>query len=113
MKGFRHILLMVAMLVLAMPCAHGFHHDHHESNDASSAAFSAVHSCACSSCDADTGCVDPVEMPLVLTPALAVAPEPSGLIQLFILEESRPIPARVPPTAPDPLLGLRTIQLLI
>ncbi|MDF7822971.1 hypothetical protein P4B35_03020 [Pontiellaceae bacterium B12227] len=113
MKVWKNILLIVALLYVALPCTHADRHHHASPFSELPDQISAVHTCECHSCDSNTVCTEPLEVDQNLSVCSADAPAPASMIQLFVLNQTRPAftPAAPPVHGPPP--GLRTIQLLI
>jgi hypothetical protein len=113
MKVLKNILLVIALFLVAMPCTHAAEHHHASPFADTPDQISAVHTCECHSCDEDPVCTEPLEVKQNLLLSTAVAPVPAPMIQLFVLNQSRPAFKPVAPPVPGPHIGLKTIQLLI
>ena len=112
MNGLKHILVVVALLVVAMPHTHAMDHEPASDRSGAPASIAANHDCACHGCDDHAVCADELEMPQHLTAASATVP-PALSIRLFVLSESKPVIRPAPAAAPGPLSELKTIRLLI
>lgn len=110
MKLLKHMLVVVALLVAAMPCCHADGHELH--GHAAEAGFCASHACSCHSCD-ETPCGDKPDMPQELTVVSASVAIPSASVRLFTFIESRPAIRQAPPAVNGVLATLQTVQLLI
>lgn len=113
MKWLKHIILMVSLMFAAMPCTHADEHHHASGSPDAPAEISAVHCCACHSCDADTVCTEPYEMPQDSSFTATVAAAPVSSFQLFVLNPSKPVSRQVSPPVTGPFVHLMTVQLLI
>lgn len=113
MKVLKNILLVIALLFVAMPCTHADMHQHGSPFAAQPDQMSAVHTCECHTCDADTVCTEPLEVEQNLSFSTAGVPVPSSVIQLFVLNQNRAAFKPIVPPVPGPHIGLKTIQLLI
>jgi hypothetical protein len=113
MKVLKNILLVIALLLVAMPCTHAAEHHHASPFSDTPDQISAVHSCECHSCDDHTVCTEPLEVEQNLKLSTAVAPAPAPMIQLFVLNQKRVAFKPSAPPVPGPYIGLKTIQLLI
>lgn len=104
---------MLALFFVAMPCTHAAEHHHGYPFSELPDQISKVHTCECHTCDSHTVCTEPLEVDQDLSLSSAVVPAPAPMIQLFVLNQSRPAfkPAASPVYGPPP--GLKTIQLLI
>jgi hypothetical protein len=110
MNWLKHIFLMMALLMVAMPCTHADAHNHVESRIDQ---FSAVHPCACHSCDENTVCAEPLEVAQQCSVCPAVAVNPCAAHILFVLNHYGLVFPRLPPPTIDVLTGLKTVHLLI
>jgi hypothetical protein len=112
MSRVKHILLVVGLVVMAMPCCHATDLDAHEHDEGVAANICATHSCVCHSCD-QTDCSDDLDAQpelRTLSSALVVTVEP---VCLFTPPDpGTPVPQR-PARVRSQLLSLMTIQLLI
>jgi hypothetical protein len=113
MKVLKNILLVIALLLVAMPCTHAFGHLHAAADSGSADQISAVHTCACHSCDEKTICTEPLETPQELTISATPSVFQTTARPLFILNQSRPAFRQAPLPVPGMLVGLMTVQLLI
>ncbi|MDF7798647.1 hypothetical protein P4C99_04185 [Pontiellaceae bacterium B1224] len=113
MKILKNILLVIALLLVAMPCTHAADHHHGSPYSDQTDQFSAVHTCECHTCDADTVCTEPLEAEQELTLSSAVALQPPRVSPLFVLNQYRPAFRQVAPPVAGTLARLTTIQLLI
>lgn len=112
MSVLKHILIMIALTVAAMPCCHADGHDLHAHDAETGADICASHTCACHSCD-ETACSEELDIPQVLTASAASAAIPSYRVRLFIFTERKPVARQIPPPAGGVLATLQTVQLLI
>ncbi|MDF7808827.1 hypothetical protein P4E94_15365 [Pontiellaceae bacterium B12219] len=113
MKVFKNILLTIALLLVAMPCTHAFGHQHASAGSEYTEQISAVHTCACHSCDEKTICTEPLESPQDLTLSAAPAVFKTAARPLFVLNQCRPEFRPAFLSVPGILAGLKTVQLLI
>jgi hypothetical protein len=112
MNWLKHILVMVALLVAAMPCSHAHEHGLHAPDANAPTEISTVHHCCCHSC-AETPCMDELDMPQDLTSPAIVGATPPPAITLMVFSDLKPADPQVPPMVCDALASLRTVQLLI
>ncbi|VGO17624.1 hypothetical protein PDESU_06225 [Pontiella desulfatans] len=113
MNGLKHILVVIALLMAAMPCCHGHSHGMMAEAAGSESVITANHSCSCHSCE-EAPCTDDLEMPQDLTLATALAATPaSTTITLFTLYEIKPVVRQAPPSVRGVLATIQTVRLLI
>jgi hypothetical protein len=113
MKGLQNILLIIALFFVALPCTHADEHFHAFSVLDGPTELSEVHSCECHSGESNTVCTEPFEVEQNLSIFPAVFPVSAFMIQLFVLNQSRPTDWPVSPHVPKLYIGLATTQLLI
>jgi hypothetical protein len=112
MKFLKHILVVIALVMVAMPCCHAADHHNHEHESTAASELCASHTCACHSCD-QTPCSDEIEMPQERTASSQVTTAPFSSIQLFVFTETKPVVQQAPLTVTASLASLQTVQLLI
>lgn len=112
MNGFKHVVVIVALMVAAMPCCHADDHDLHVHDAGAKAEICASHTCSCHSCD-ETTCSDKLEMTPGLTTPSATVAAPLSVIELYILPEDKPVLKKATLPPPGVLATLQTVQLLI
>jgi hypothetical protein len=113
MRILKNILLVMALFLMAMPCTHAADHHHGSPFSEQTDQFSAVHTCECHSCDADTVCTEPLEMPQELALSTIICVFPTSGTPLFVLNLSRPKHIQILPPVSGELARLKTVQLLI
>ncbi|MEI6892720.1 MAG: hypothetical protein V5783_11170 [Pontiella sp.] len=114
MKVLNNIILMIALLLVALPCMHRAEHHQGASFRHQADQISAMHVCAsCYTCESDSICTEALEVKQTLTLSSAVAPVPAPMIQLFVLNQKQRAFKPISPPVSGPYIGLKTIQLLI
>lgn len=109
MNWLKHILVVVALLVAALPCAHAGDHAEHL-YDAGSAEV--THSCACHPCNVET-CTDQLEVEQNTVPVSVVAATPTAIHILFVITETKHAVRQTHASVISTLTALKTVQLLI
>ena len=112
MKFLKHILVVLALLVVAFPCCHAVGHDKHAHEADVPAEICATHACACHTCG-DIPCDDELDIPQELTVASTSVIIPAFSVTLFIFAEIKPVIRQLPPSVNSTLAAIQTIQLLI
>jgi hypothetical protein len=112
MKLLKHILVAVALLVMALPCVHAAHYGHHHDEGVELCEIAAEPCCACHSREQQP-CTDNVEIQLDRTPDAATIEQASSPTLLYILPEAKPALKKAILPPPGVLATLKTVQLLI
>jgi hypothetical protein len=112
MNGLKHILIMVALLIAAMPCCHAHEFELHDHGDTADAEICATHACSCHACD-EIPCAEDLEMPQELTIASVAVATPPLSILLIVFSEQKPAVRQAPPPVAGVLASIQTVQLLI
>jgi hypothetical protein len=112
MTWLKHILVVIALMVSAMPCCHAADHDTHGHDADAAAEICATHACACHSCD-EIPCSDQLEVPQEMITASASVGIPARSIQLIVFSETKPVIRQVPLSVTGILASIQTVQLLI
>ncbi len=113
MKLLKHILVVVALLAMVLPCVHAAAHlSHHHHEDIELCEIVAEPCCACHSREQQP-CADTVEIQLDRTPDVAAIDPPSIAALLYILPEDKPALKKAILPPPGVLATLQTVQLLI
>ena len=112
MKLLKHILVVVALMVAAIPCCHAAAHDVHGHEHDAESQICAVHHCTCHSCD-EIPCSDEFEIPKELTVAAASVAIPPSSFLLFVFTDTKPAARQDPPSISGILAAIQTVQLLI
>ena len=113
MKLLKHILIVVALLAMVMPCVHAsahYSHQHHE--DVELCEIATGPCCACHSREQQP-CTDNVEIQLDRTPDATTIDHPSVPTLLYILPKENPVLKKSFLPVPGVLATLQTVQLLI
>lgn len=111
MKWFKNILVVIALWVTALPCAHAMGHFDHTSHSNASEIF-ATHCCSCHSSEKPE-CFDHQEIPQDIFSVPHPEVWPSSDLVLLVLNESKPIFIPVDFNIYAPLIALQTVRLLI
>lgn len=112
MNGFKHILIMGALLIAAIPCFHAHELERHDHGGTAEAEICAASACSCHACD-EIPCTEDLEMPQELTIASAVVAVPPPSILLFVFSEQQPAVRQAPLLVAGVLASLENVQLLI
>jgi len=112
MKLMKHILVVVSLLAMVLPCVHAAAHDSHHHEEGLALCEIAVAPCACHSCEQQP-CTDKVEIQLDRTPVTTTIGQPSIPALLFVLPDTKPVLRKTSPSVSGVLATLRTVQLLI
>ena len=112
MRLLNHILVMVALLAVMLPCGHGAEHHDHGHDSAPELCAVAAEPCECHSCNHQS-CPDSVEIQLDRTPDSNTIKPPSIPALLFVLPETKSILKQTLPPVSGTLAALQTVQLLI
>lgn len=110
MKKAKHILMMAALLMQAIPCVYAL--DGHIAHDPAEAGINATHSCACHSCAGDV-CCDDIDVPQELSAPSVAIHAPTFSVVLFVFSETKLSPQSIPSDPVGILSFIRTVQLLI
>ena len=112
MKGFKHILIMGALLIAAMPCFHAHELERHDHGGTADADICAAHACSCHACD-EIPCAEDLEMPQELTiVSVAVATPPSSILFIAFSAQKHSV-RHASPSVAGVLASIQTVQLLI
>lgn len=112
MKGFKHILIMGALLIAAMPCFHAHELERHDHGGAAETELCAANACSCHACD-EIPCAEDLEMPQELTIATVAVATPPPSILLIDFSEQKHSVRQVSPSVVGVLASIQTVQLLI
>jgi hypothetical protein len=112
MKGFKHILIMGALLIAAMPCFHAHELEWHDHDGTAEAELCAAHACSCHACD-EIPCAEDLEMPQERTIVSVAVATPPPSILLIVFSEQRHSVRQASPSVAGVLASLQTVQLLI
>ena len=112
MKGIKHILIMIALIVASMSCCQADDHDLHAHDAEAGAEICSSHDCSCHTCD-ETACSDVFEMPQRLVVSTAMLTAPTAAIELYVLSETKRPVQQVSPAVTGILASIQTVQLLI
>ena len=112
MKGFKHILIMGALLIAAMPCFHAHELERHDHGGTAEAEICAANACSCHACD-EIPCAEDLEMPQELTIAsVAVATPPPSILFIALSAQKQSV-RHASPSVVGVLASIQTVQLLI
>ena len=112
MKRLKHILVVIALLMVAIPCSHAESHAEHAHDTERQAEICATHACACHTCG-DIPCADELEMPQQIPVVSTSAAIPTISVMLFTVTEIKSEPRQLLVSAQGTLASLQTVQLLI
>ena len=112
MKLLKHILVVVALLVIVLPCVHAAHYGHHHDEGVELCEIAAEPCCACHSHE-QPPCTDNVEIRLDRTPDATTIEQPSAPPLLYLLPKDKPALKKAVLPPPGILAALQTVQLLI
>lgn len=113
MKLLKHILVVVALLAMVLPCVHAAaHFSHHHHEDVELCEIATGPCCACHSREQHP-CTDNVEIELNRAPNVATIEQASSPTLLYILPKETPVLKKAILPVPGVLASLKTVQLLI
>lgn len=112
MNRLKHILIMVALLIAAMPCCHAHELERHDHDGTADAEICAAEACSCHACD-EIPCAEDLEMPQELSIASVAVAAPPPSILLIVFSEQKPVVRQAPPAVAGVLASIQTVQLLI
>lgn len=113
MKLLKHILVVIALLAMVLPCVHAAAHlSHHHHEGVELCEIAAEPCCACHSREQQP-CTDNVEIQLDRTPDVAAIDHPAIPALLYILPEDKPALKKANHPPSGVLATLKTVQLLI
>lgn len=112
MNGLKNILVVIALLITAWPCIHADHHADPSFIPDAVAEIAESHHCSCHSCE-ETVCTKTLEVQQTVAFIPVISATPSSDQLLLILSETKPVVRQITTSVYDPLVALKTIQLLI
>ena len=112
MKGLKHILVMAALLIAAVPCFHAHEFERHDHGSDAGSEICAAPACACHACD-EIPCAEDLEMPQERTLASISVAAPPPSILLIIFSEQKHAVRQVPPEVAGVRASLQTVHVLI
>ncbi len=112
MHLLKHILIAIALLMAAMPCAHALSHVLHGHDHNASVEMCAAHACSCHACDEVpcSGEQDPPQEKISSICSVEFPPKPQ---LLFVFRETKPAQKQTALPLSGALASIRTVQLLI
>ncbi len=112
MNWLKHILVVIALLLGALPCAHAEEHAAHSHEAASGAQFCSSPICGCHICD-EAACSEELGVDSISVSVSVAVDSPPADIILFVFTETRPVIQRPVSPVCSALSALKTVHLLI